>query len=445
MKKRFLLWIFVSISSYTTNAQMTLLSGNNFVQSGGYVVLQNLSLVNDGSFNATGGTVGFTGSNNNTISGTSAPAFYILEINKNTGNQLSLQQNISINNNINFLSGIIDLSGNNILLNGSAYLNNETETSRISGITGGYVEATATLNAPTAANPGNLGAFITTAQNMGLTTVRRGHVSQQNSAGAGNSIYRYYDLLPASTPSSLNLQLNYFDAELNGLNESDLNIWKSNDTLHWFLQGYTSRDASANFVTYNGITGFNQRWTLSTVDNVLPIGLISFKVNCQTDAVNLKWNTAGNITSGLFEVQRSNDGVQWQTIATIQAGAINQYSYTDASGNSKSFYRLKLPSENNTITYSDIKSSDCALTTGNANIYPNPAINFLKLSLTNMPDKELSLTVYTGNGQMVMQKNIYVAGTGATCTLSVTGLAPGVYHVTVQSPGFGKTFAFVKE
>ena len=445
MKKRFLLWIFVSISSYTIRAQMVLSAGNQFVQTGGYVVLQNMSLVNDGAINAAGGTVSFSGSSNNTISGTSSPAFYILEINKNTGNQLILQQNISINNSINFLSGLIDLSGNNIILNGSAYLNNETETSRITGTTGGYVQATATLNAPSAVNPGNLGAIITTAQNMGLTVIRRGHVSQQNAFAAGNSIYRYYDILPASVPASLTLQLNYFDAELNGLNESDLNIWKSNDTLHWFLQGYTFRDASANYVTYNGITTFNQRWTLSTVDNVLPIGLISFKVNCQADAVNLKWNTAGNINSGVFEVQRSNDGVQWQTIATIQAGSANQYSYTDESGNSKSFYRLKLPAEDNTVSYSDIKSSGCAVFNNKAIIYPNPAINYLKLELNNMPDQELSLAVYTGNGQMVLQKNIYVTGTSATYTLPVTGLAPGVYHVSVQSPGYRKTFAFVKE
>jgi hypothetical protein len=79
-------------------------------------------------------------------------------------------------------------------LNNTAYLNNENEISRITGPTGGYVEATATLNAPSLLNPGNLGVYISTAEDPGVTVIRRGHVSQQNSYGDGNSIYRYYDI-----------------------------------------------------------------------------------------------------------------------------------------------------------------------------------------------------------------------------------------------------------
>jgi len=217
MKKKFLLLVCVSVSFYNLKAQMVLSSGNNFVQTGGYVVLQDASLVNNGTFNPPAGTVRFSGTGNNSISGTTSPAFQILEISKSSGSQLTLQNNITVNNNINFLSGLIELNANNIDLTGTAYLNNESETSRITGITGGYVQATATLNAPSAENPGNLGVVITSAQNPGVTVIRRGHVSQQNSYGTGNSIYRYYDILPATPPSSLTVRLNYFDAELNGL------------------------------------------------------------------------------------------------------------------------------------------------------------------------------------------------------------------------------------
>ena len=248
MKKRFLLLVCSSLYFITASAQLVFSTGNNFVQTGGYIVLKDINLVNNGTFNAAGGIVRFSGAANNNISGATNPAFNILEINKNAGNQVSLQNNIFINSYINFLSGLIELSGNNVILSGTAYLNNETETSRITGTTGGYVQAIAALYAPAAANPGNLGAVISTTQNPGATVIRRGHVSQQNTQGNGNSIYRYYDILPATVPTSFNLRLNYFDAELNGLNEGSLAIVKRNNNLEWHQQGFTSRNTTTNYV-----------------------------------------------------------------------------------------------------------------------------------------------------------------------------------------------------
>lgn len=445
MKKLFLLWVYGCAGFYCAKAQVVSTSGNHFVQTGSYIVLQDMSLVHNGTFNAAGGTVRFSGTGNNSISGTTSPAFHILEINKSTGSQLTLQNNISINNNINFLSGLIELSGNNIVLNGVAYLNNESETSRISGITGGYVQATATLNAPSSANPGNLGAIISTAENPGLTVIQRGHTSQQNASGNGSSIYRYYDIFPTSTPSLFNLRLNYFDAELNGLNESNLAIWKSNDTQLWLLQNYTSRDATLNYAEYNGINYFTQRWTLSTQDNMLPQLQFSFRTSCRTDAVDLNWRITGDNINGVLELQRSADALQWKTISAVPASANQQYTYSDHPDNSGTFYRVKLYDTEGKAVYSEVRSPRCMLTNMQANVYPNPATNFLRLQLYNMPDKEVVLTLYSNSGQAVMKRNINILTATETYTLPLIDLPAGFYHLSVQSSGYSKTFAFVKE
>ena len=444
MKKQFLLLVCSSLYFITATAQIVFSAGNNFTQSGGYLVLRDINLVNNGTFNPAGGTVRFSGAVNNTISGATNPAFNILEVNKNAGNQVSLQNNIFITSYINFLSGLIELSGNNILLSGTAYLNNENETSRITGTTGGYVQAIAALYAPAAANPGNLGAVISTAQNPGTTVIRRGHVSQQNTNGTGNSIYRYYDILPANVPTSFNLRLNYLNAELNGLNEGSLAIVKSNNNVVWLKQGFTSRNTTTNYVEYNGITNYNQRWTLTTIDNILPLELLSFGTACKTNAVELKWTTADDMNSGAFEVQRSNDGIQWQTIDTRQSGSGNQYTYTDPLPGKGSMYRLKMISDDQ-ITYSAIKTPGCASTSANALIYPSPATSYLQVQLNNMPDKELVLMLYSNRGQLLQIKSISMAGSFETYTLPLAGLPAGTYHLSIQSPGYKKTVAFVKQ
>lgn len=445
MKKRFLLLACSSLYFITATAQIVFSAGNNFTQTGGYLVLKDINLVNNGTFNPAGGTVRFSGAVNNSISGASNPAFNILEINKNTGNQVSLQNNISINTYISFISGLIELSGRNVILNGTAYLNNESEASRITGTTGGYIQATATLNAPASANPGNLGTVISSAQNMGITVIRRGHVSQQNTLGNGNSIYRYYDILPATPPTSFNLRLNYFNAELNGLNEGSLAIVRRHNNLAWFAQGFTGRNVTTNYVEYNGITNYYQRWTLTTSDNILPLELLSFGTNCKTNAVELKWTTADDMNSGVFEVLRSNDGgTQWQTIENMQAGSSNQYTYTDPLPGKRAMYRLKMIAEGN-ITYSAIRTPGCELASANALVYPSPATSYLQVQLNNMPNKELVLMIHSNNGQLMQIKNINMATTVETYTLPLAGLPAGTYHLSIQSPGYKKTVAFVKQ
>jgi hypothetical protein len=444
MKKQYLIYACVSLLSYTVNSQVTNTSGSYLVQTGNSMVFRDINLVNNGTFNATDGTARFTGTGTNAVSGSTSPLFHTLEINKSTGNQLTLQRNISVNNYIDFVSGLIELSGNNIVLNGSAYLNNESENSRITGITGGYVQTTAILNAPAAVNPGNLGAVITTAQNMGTTIIRRGHQSQANSYGTGNSIYRYYDILPATSPSSLTFRVNYFDAELNGLNESNLVIVKSNDTLTWLLEGYTSRDASANYVEYAGITNFTQRWTLSTDGNALPLELLSFKTACANNAVNLNWTTSDDINSTQFQVQRSNDGVQWQAISTITANN-TQYAYTDVHASSTSAYRLKITDAEGKSTFSIIRSPGCAISSVNTNLYPNPATNYLVLQLNNMPAKEMLLTLVNNAGQIVLKKNLIVATSKESYTIPLHDLPAGMYHASIKSNGYQKTLAFIKQ
>ncbi len=187
---------------------------------GAIITLQDMNLENDGTISQAPGEGGFrfSGSANNTISGTSTSLLDIMEIAKTGVAKVNLLQHLNIGSAINFTSGLIDLNGKNILLQPTALLNGESELSRITGTTDEYIELANTLNAPSSVNPGNLGAILTSAANMGSTMIRRGHQSQVNGAGAGNSIFRYYDITPANnTGLNATLRFQYFDAELNGL------------------------------------------------------------------------------------------------------------------------------------------------------------------------------------------------------------------------------------
>ncbi len=264
MKRQILLLLFICLNYYISGQVVKLTSGATLKTTGDVVVtLDNLHLENDGTLNqAPGeGRFLFKGNQNATISGTSLPVFDIVEIAKSGGAELALMRNIHVISGINFTSGLFNLNNNTILLFPNGLLNGESETSRIYDANGGYIEITTALNAPISANPGNLGAIISSSQNLGGTTIRRGHQSQP--VPAAGSIFCYYDILPSNN-NSLNatFRFQYFDAELNGFDEKTVVMWKSPDNIKWTNESFTTRNTIDNYVEKTGIADFS-RWTLS--------------------------------------------------------------------------------------------------------------------------------------------------------------------------------------
>ena len=146
-----------------------------------------------------------------------------------SGNAMTvLQSNITVNNEFVFSGGLLDLGNYTIDLGSTGKLMNESPASRAFTNGSGYIQAIAQLNQPSAINPGNLGAVITSDKNLGLTVVRRGHQVYQNVNGNYPSIARYYDINPQfNIALKATLMFFYFDEELNGQEESLLDQYKS--------------------------------------------------------------------------------------------------------------------------------------------------------------------------------------------------------------------------
>lgn len=268
-----LLLVAVTAIKATTLAQLTVTPGVHLTSSGSntQIVLQSIGLVNDGTINHTSGNVKITGNGVYAIAGNGPLSFYNLEMNK-IANYIILSRNIAVKNQLKFTAGILNLNTYDIDLLSTGALINETEANRITGTNGGKVKITATLNAPNAANPGNLGAVFTSTENFGSVTIQRGHQPQLNDQGTGTSILRYYEITPTNNAAlKATLRFKYFDAELNGIAESNLVLFKGSANGSWIEKGYSSRDATLNYVEKTNNPDFS-RWTLSNTGNVLASG-----------------------------------------------------------------------------------------------------------------------------------------------------------------------------
>ncbi len=96
---------------------------------------------------------------------------------------------------------------------------------------------------------------------------------------------------------------------------------------------------------------------------VLAVRLSSFTAQKQNKEVLLNWATASEINNKGFEVQRSIDGIKWNSLGFI-AGAgnatiENRYNYIDhAPVNGLNYYRISMQEYNGTRSHSPILNID---------------------------------------------------------------------------------------
>jgi hypothetical protein len=416
------------------------LASGTFIKldSGVVVELNNTNLIVDGTLHQSpgDGTFLFTGAMATSISGSSLPVFDKLLIAVGTGNTFSLQHPVSVVSQVAFTSGLLDLNNNNLNLGSTGLLINESDSSRIIGPLGGEVIATATLNAPSGSNPGNLGAIITSSQDLGNTTISRGHQSQVI-GGTGASILRYFDIAPTNDLSlNAGLTLQYFDAELNGLNADSLKMWSSSNDSNWTDLGYTDRDTSLHYVDLTGIDSFS-RWTLySGPSTPLPLTYLLFNASCLSGQVSITWETAQQVNTKLFEVERSGDGSQWQVIGSVPAAGnssvANEYSFTDKDplpGNNE--YRIAEYDFTNQANYTQVILSTCGM--GDTfSVWPNPVANTAWVSISTPDNAKAALRLYDSKGALMLVKEVDLPSGNTQYNLDLTGLARGSYELSVD-------------
>ena len=420
----------------TVSAQLTITPGAQFsVFSDTRLTLQNTDLiVNGDALLFSTSPVSFTGNASSFIGGDGAVRFFKLEINK-TGNQsVSLQKAISVGNGVFFTSGFLNLNGFDLDLETTAHLDGEREDSRIIGPNGGNVVFSTNLNSPTGSNPANLGIIITSDQNLGNVTIKRGHQSQVNNGNSGNSILRYYDILPVNnTNLNATLRLNYFDGELNGNNENSLALFKSDDGVNWSNQGFTSKDANANFVEKTGIGSFS-RWTLFSDNNVLPVRFIAFNASCQGDKVILTWKTAQEQNSSHFNIEKSEDGIRWTTIGNLPAAGNSasekSYSFTVNQPLQNSFYRIAEYDLNGRVQYTNVLRSSCNATDV-FKLWPNPVREVVFINIVTVSESQAVIKVFDSKGALVKVQKATVSQGSNLISVDMKSVAKGVYSLAV--------------
>lgn len=141
--------------------------------------------------------------------------------------------------------------------------------------------------------------------------------------------------------------------------------WDANDQ-QWISRGMTEYEITGNGygVITSNLVNFSKKYFsigASEANNPLPVELLEFKAQAGNKQVYVNWKTATEINNSHFTVERSTNGMDYQTIDIVTSKAENgnsnqvlAYEIIDKNPlEGKSYYRLKQTDFDGTTEYSD--------------------------------------------------------------------------------------------
>jgi hypothetical protein len=208
----------------------------------------------------------------------------------------------------------------------------------------------------------------------------------------------------------------------------------------WINIGGTGTGAVATTggVTSNLVSAFNNNFTIASTSFVLPLDIISFTGNKNSNYNRLNWTIANEVNVLHYELQRNNDGVNFTSI-NIQLPKNNNgtemYSYDDvAAMQSKAYYRLKCVDNNGQIKYSGIVViAPSQNDRKDLYVIKNPVSDKIDIYASDLVKGQYNYTIANTAGQIIQTGTLDIRTQGVYSIKLPAYLSSGVYMLIVRN------------
>ncbi|UZR99265.1 choice-of-anchor L domain-containing protein [Chondrinema litorale] len=312
---------------------------------------------------------------------------------------------------------------------------------------------------------GNLIASINDlGNNLGLITAEVRIDEEVNSHNGEPYMQRNYKITPQFNGQAAKIRLYFTQTEMLALREKKNVIpalldqlainGKVSDLFHIAkYDGDTPGTANETFLSADAAPGgfkANRHYVEFVVPSfssmyiegestLLPVKLVSFTASVKntTDAY-LQWETANETNNLGFEVQRSTDGYNFETIGFVKGNETTEtsskYNYIDKDLSGIYYYRLKQLDKDSSATITkvvsvQIKSNKKMAVTP----YPNVFSETLNLMVTNATENNLDITIFDTAGKQILSQSYEGENSTREFNFDLKHLQTGIYIVKVKS------------
>ncbi|HET6252503.1 MAG TPA: T9SS type A sorting domain-containing protein [Puia sp.] len=232
-------------------------------------------------------------------------------------------------------------------------------------------------------------------------------------------------------------------------------------------------DFAISFPVSHGLAG-NIYFTTGTL-GPLPLTLLSFTAAPQGRDAVLNWTTTNEVDTKDFLVERSTDTASFAVVGSVDAagasgagggsgasgsggtgggsgagggtgGGSHSYGYTDKDlAPGSYYYRLQMEDHSGKYTYSPIRSVTIgAPALGGFVLYPNPAKDVLYCEVPVTVGGRYIVQLTDRDGGVLQTQQVSLSPGMTTLSFDVSGLAAGVYFITVSAGSHKQTGSFMK-
>ncbi len=180
----------------------------------------------------------------------------------------------------------------------------------------------------------------------------------------------------------------------------------------------------------------------SGLGTVLPVTFTDIKAAAQNKYIAVQWNVANELNIKNYEVQKSMDGVNFETVnTTASAGNYNgnrTYDWLDKNATAGlNYYRIRSIGNNENMQYSRVVKVNMAKLNTGVTVYANPVTDgVIKVLFNNMEHGKYMARLMNSAGQLVLSKQFEHAGGSLMKNITPDHLlAKGIYNLEISSVG----------
>lgn len=191
---------------------------------------------------------------------------------------------------------------------------------------------------------------------------------------------------------------------------------------------------------------------LQYADNsLLPAVCGNFNYRVNNDKVVLTFSTQTENNVAAFEIQRSENGFDFTTIATVEAkntatGSSYQYIDENIKPNKTYYYRLKQTDKDGKEQFicKTIQVKVSGKTTMFSNAYPNPVKSECKIDILKPITGKADIQIVNMMGQIVHQQTYYLLPSHTQLNIQTGSIKAGIYSVRIVTASGSQAQQIIK-
>lgn len=199
----------------------------------------------------------------------------------------------------------------------------------------------------------------------------------------------------------------------------------------------TGNTSTSGSVISNSVSAFNSNFTMGSISITLPVKLVNFSARRLDGYTRLNWMTANEMNVAGYVVERSDDGINYHSLSTVQAYNRNLsefYVYDDRTPlHGTAFYRLRIM-DNNQIKYSGVVTvSETASQDKNFYVMKNPVSSSIDIYASTIFKGQYSYSLINNAGQVIQSGTIDIRNEGIQSISLQRQVAAGTYILVVRN------------